>query len=159
MNNKRLDAITPLMGTDLALDYAFGGGFFEDADLTLARRGDHLGASDLVLCSGLDALRQAIANRLKTRQGELAALGHPTYGSRHHELIGQPNVQRTRDLIKLYVLQALRAEPRIEKVISATVVAEQNPPRDTVRIELTLQLIAAPVPLDLVVPFSLGSGL
>jgi phage baseplate assembly protein W len=159
MNGKRLDAITPLMGTDLRLDYALSGGFFEDADLAVERRDDHLGARDLALCSGLDALRQAIANRLKTRQGELAALGHPNYGSRHHELIGQPNVQRTRDLIKLYVLQALRAEPRIEKVLSATVVAEQNPPRDTVRIELTLQVIAAPVPLDLVVPFSLGFGL
>ena len=50
--------------------------------------------------------------------GELAALGHPDYGSRHHELIGEPNVERTRNLIKLYVLQALRREPRIEKVLA-----------------------------------------
>src|SRR5262249_26281739 len=82
------------------------------------------------------------------RRGELAALGHPDYGSRHHELMGEPNIQRTRDLIKLYVLQALAAEPRIEKVLSATVVSEQIPPRDTVRIELKLQVIGAPTPLN-----------
>ena len=68
-----------------------------------------------------DALEQALVNRLKTRKGELAPLGHPDYGSRHHELIGEPNVERTRNLIKLYVLQALRDEPRIEQVLKVDV--------------------------------------
>ncbi len=152
-------AIAPLLGQDLRLDYALAGGFFEDADLASARRADHANARDLEITSGLDTLTQAIANRLKTRKGELAALGHPDYGSRHHELMGQPNVQRTRDLIKLYVLQALNAEPRIEKVLTVTVTPEQNPPRDTVRITLVLQIIGAAVPLNLVVPFSLGVAL
>ncbi len=57
------------------------------------------------------------------------------------------------------MLQALRDEPRIDKVITATVTAEHEPPRDTVRIELSLQVIGAPVPLNLVVPFSLGFAL
>jgi len=93
--------------------------------------------------------------RLKTRQGELAALGHPDYGSRHHELIGEPNVERTRNLIKLYVLQALRQEPRVERVLSAKVMAEHDPPRETVRLELSLRVLGQKAPLNLVLPFSL----
>jgi len=145
-----------LMGRDLRLDYRQSGGFFEDADLAnvksqrSARR-----ERDLATLEGLANLEQAIANRLKTRKGELASLGHPDYGSRHHELIGEPNVERTRDLIKVYVLRALRDEPRIERVLSATVRAEHAPPRDTVRIELKVRVIGEQAPLNLVVPFSL----
>jgi phage baseplate assembly protein W len=148
-----------LLGHDLRLDYAIRGGFFEDADLASGKpRQGVRRERDLLLVDGVDNLTQAIANRLKTRKGELAPLGHPDYGSRHHELIGEPNVARTRNLIKLYVLQALRDEPRIERVITANVRAEQEPPRDVVRIELRLQVIGEAKPLNLVVPFSLGVG-
>jgi phage baseplate assembly protein W len=148
------------MGRDLRLDYTFGGGFFEDADLASATRaGSPVTRRDLAVADGVDAITQAIANRLKTRKGELASLGHSDYGSRHHELIGEPNVQRTRDLIKLYVLQALRDEPRIEKVLRADVAAEHDPPRESVRITLTVRLIRVAVPLNLVVPFSLEASL
>jgi phage baseplate assembly protein W len=156
MAGRDLQAIIPLLGRDLRLDYVLGGGFFEDADLVTARAPG--GEYDLTAATGLDNLEQAIANRLKTRKGELAALGHPDYGSRHHELIGEPNVDRTRNLIKLYVLQALRDEPRIERVLSAVVRAEHTPPRDVVRIELGLRVIGVPTPLNLVIPFSLEPG-
>ena len=150
-----LEQITPFLGRDLRLDYALSGGFFEDADLATRRRREHPGTPrDLDLADGLDAMQQAIANRLKTRRGELTPLGHPEYGSRHHELLGQPNVERTRNLIKLYVLQALRDEPRIAKVLGVTVTPEHAPPRDTVRIALTVELVGEPTPLNLVVPFS-----
>ncbi|HVR99846.1 MAG TPA: GPW/gp25 family protein [Thermoanaerobaculia bacterium] len=150
----------PILGRDLRLDYAWGGGFFEDADLAENRPPFSKSAGrDIGLASGLDNLTQAIANRLKTRRGELASLGHPDYGSRHHELLGEPNVERTRNLIKLYVLQALRHEPRIEKVLKADVRAEHSPPRDSVRIELSVRVTGEPVPLNLVVPFSLEVGL
>ncbi|MBL8484562.1 MAG: GPW/gp25 family protein, partial [Rhodocyclaceae bacterium] len=124
-------SLAPFLGRDLRLDYALGQGFFEDADLSPERRGVE---RDLRLVDGVDNLTQALANRLKTRKGELAALGHPDYGSRHHELIGEPNVARTRNLIKLYILQALRDEPRIERVLAADVKAEHEPPRDSVRV-------------------------
>jgi phage baseplate assembly protein W len=116
---------------------------------------ERLAQRDVRLTDGVDNLTQAIANRIKTRRGELAPLGHPGYGSRHHELIGEPNVERTRNLIKLYILQALRDEPRIEKVLSVTVRAEQNPPREKVRIELSVRVKGEPTPLNLVLPFSL----
>jgi phage baseplate assembly protein W len=142
-----------LLGRDLLLDYALGA-FYEDADLSVAFRSGPGGLTDLRVADAVPAIAQAIANRLKTRKGELAPLGHPEYGSRHHELIGEPNVDRTRNLIKLYVLQALRHEPRIERVLRADVRADHDPPRETVRIVLTVKLISEPTPLDLVVPFS-----
>jgi phage baseplate assembly protein W len=151
-----LERVTPHLGRDLRLDYTFGGGFFEDADLASGTRtGAPATTHDLAVAEGIPAITQAIANRLKTRKGELTALGHPDYGSRHHELIGEPNVERTRDLIKLYVLQALRDEPRIEKVLRADVVAEHVPPRDSVRVTLSVRLIREATPLNLVIPFSL----
>ena len=93
-----------------------------------------------------------------TRRGELAALGHPGYGSRHHELIGEPNVARTRNLIKLHVLNALNEEPRVQKGLDCKVYATHDPPRDQVRIEASLRLIDRHEPLNLVVPFSLEGG-
>jgi len=160
MNKKRtVETLAPYLGRDLRLDYALGMGFFEDADLSPVVKPRRAGQHDLSLIDGVDNLTQALANRLKTRKGELAALGHPNYGSRHHELIGEPNVDRTRNLIKLYILQALRDEPRIERVLSAKVRAEHDPPRDTVRIELELRVQGEPVPLNLVLPFSLEVSL
>ena len=160
---RTLDTLKPFQGRDLQLQYALRQGYFEDADLVPVRAG---GAGpgqgiqrDLALTDGIDNFTQAVANRLKTRQGELAALGHPNYGSRHHELLGEPNVDRTRNLIKLYVLQALRDEPRIEKVLEVKVSAEHNPPRDTVRIVMTVRVLGQPAPLNLVLPFSLEVSL
>lgn len=148
-----------LMGIDLKLDYALGGGFFEDADLASATDpGAAKRTRDLVTVESVGAIRQAIANRLKTRRGELAALGHADYGSRHHELIGEPNSERTRNLIKFFVLAALRQEPRIDKVLALTVRPDREPPRDLVRIEATVRLIGVQAPLNLVVPFSLEAG-
>ncbi|HET7504978.1 MAG TPA: GPW/gp25 family protein [Kofleriaceae bacterium] len=150
----RIEDVGPQMGTDLQLTWATRGGLFEEADLAHRRVA---GRRDLEVAESVDNIVQALVNRLMTRRGELAPLGHPDYGSRHHELIGEPNVVRTRNLIKLYVLQALRDEPRIEKVLRATVSAEHQPPREVVRIELELKLISAAVPVNLIVPFSLES--
>ena len=160
---RTLDTLRPYQGRDLRLDYALHQGYFEDADL-VAARGPSVGKTsglqrDLALLDGIDNFTQAVANRLKTRQGELAALGHPTYGSRHHELLGEPNLPRTRNLIKLYVLQALRDEPRIERVRELQVRPEHQPPRDSVRIELTVRVLGEPAPLNLVLPFSLEVSL
>src|SRR3954471_24170247 len=69
---------------------------------------------DLATVDGRDSLRQALVNRLRTRRGELAPLGHPTYGSRLFTLLGRPNTDTMRNLAKLFVLEALAEEPRIE---------------------------------------------
>ena len=147
------------LGTDLALSFAGPSGYFEDADLVPAREPGRVAVPvDLEIASGVPSAVQFLVDRLKTQQGELQALGHPEYGSRHHELIGEPNVDRTRNLIKLYVLEALRHEPRIEKILSAKVYATSSPPRDTVQIDLTVLLLGDDTPLNFVVPFSLAVG-
>ena len=156
---RTLETLKPFQGRDLQLQYALRQGYFEDADLQAARVPGQGVLRDLMLVDGVDNFTQAIANRLKTRKGELAALGHADYGSRHHDLMGEPNVARTRNLIKLYVLQALRDEPRIEKVLAVKVGAEHDPPRDTVRIAMTVRVLGQPAPLNLVLPFSLEVAL
>ena len=146
-----LDVLMRRLGTDLALDFPGPSGWWEEADLAVSRR---LGKHDVAVVAGLDAADQLLVNRLKTRRGELAALGHPEYGSRHHELIGEPNTERTRNLIKLHVLACLGHEPRIAEVLSCSVTADPRP-RETVRIVITVRLIDEDAPRNLVVPFSL----
>ena len=125
---------------------------------TTARAGDRTRRADLAVVRDIAAAEQLLANRLKTQRGELASLGHPDYGSRHHELIGQPNVERTRNLIKLYVLEALGREPRIEKVLGVAVYAPHDPPRDQVRIELDVLLIEQDEPAQPRRPVLAGGG-
>jgi phage baseplate assembly protein W len=151
--------LEPRLGADLALSWAGTSGWFEDADLVAERDpGRPIIPVDLSATSGVDSAVQFLVDRLKTQQGELAPLGHPDYGSRHYELIGQPNVDRTRNLIKVYVLEALAQEPRVAKVLSAKVYATASPPRDTVAIDLTVLLLEHDVPINFVVPFSLEVG-
>lgn len=78
-------------------------------------------AWDFVPREGLENLAQAVILRLLTPRGELAALGHPEYGSRVHELIGRENTTPQRNLLKLFILDALKLEPRIEKVVELAV--------------------------------------
>lgn len=76
---------------------------------------------DLATVSGRENLGQAVIIRLLTPQGELGPLGHPEYGSRLHEVIGVPSVETTWNLIKLYILESLRGETRIDKIDQLTV--------------------------------------
>ena len=143
------------LGTDLGLQYAGPTGRYDDADLaTTATTRGATARRDLTLTHGVEAARQMLVNRIQTRRGELAPLGHPRYGSRHHELIGEPHTERTRNLVKLHVLDALRHEPRVAEVVECTVTTRDRQ-RDVVRIDLTIRLIDEPNPLNLVVPFEL----
>jgi phage baseplate assembly protein W len=154
-----LDVLMRRLGADLALSWASTAGAWEDADLIPSfTAGRTPRRKDIAIASEIASAEQLLVNRLKTQKGELAALGHPEYGSRHHELIGQPNVDRTRNLIKLYILEALSHEPRIAKILSCRVWAPHDPPRDQVRIELVVLLLEEDNPLNLVVPFSLEVG-
>lgn len=71
---------------------------------------------DVDTTTGRANLVQAVINRLLTRRGELARLGHPDYGSRLHELIGELNNLRLRALAEVYIRDCLSQERRIEKV-------------------------------------------
>ena len=101
-----------------------------------------------VTATGSDNLAQAVILRLLTPVGELAALGHPDYGSRLHEVLGRPNSATTRSLVRLHILTALAAEPRIAAVsrvdvapasgrphhVTVTLAVQPQPPADVVEI-------------------------
>jgi phage baseplate assembly protein W len=96
---------------------------------------------DLATTAGRPNLGQAIAMRLLTPRGELTELGHPEYGSRLHELIGVPNTETRRSLAKLFVLESLAQEPRIEKVVRCDVIPAPGS-RDRVDVQLEVKPVA-----------------
>ena len=73
-------------------------------------------SGDLQTVSARANLGQAIINRLFTRKGELTKLGHPGYGSRLYQLIGELNNTRVKGLAELYIRESLAAEERIEAI-------------------------------------------
>ena len=114
-------------------------------------------ARDLTTVMGKANLVQSLILRLMTERGELEVLGHPTYGSRHHRLIGEPNTEGNRNLIKLYVLECLRQEPRLEAIQRVDVnPGEGRENRDKVVVSITVLARSIPDPLSFVVPFSFG---
>jgi len=112
---------------------------------------------DLETLTGLDNLRQALLLRFLTPQGEMEILGHPTYGSRLYELLGELNIERNHNRAKMYVLQALALEPRVGKVLSVNV-TQNRAVRDQMDINIWLTPIDSDTPLNLVFPFFLEGG-
>ncbi len=109
------------LGTDLAVAPFLVAHDASAMDLTLAakpirgRLGNGLRAPalDFGTISGRENLAHALLLRLLTPHGSLAALGHATYGSRLHELIGRPKTSALRDLCRAYVLEVVAQEPRV----------------------------------------------
>jgi phage baseplate assembly protein W len=131
------------------------------ADLRLHQVGGSLDltpddAGDLDLAEAADNISQALTLRLLVRQGELAPLGWPDYGSRLHELIGQPNVTRTRALLMSFAQAAVEQDPRVDKVLDVRALVLGGE-RDVVRLELDILVITQPDPLNLVLDLSLES--
>ena len=106
--------------------------------------------TDFDLITGRENLAQAIIMRLLTPRGELSALGHPTYGSRLHELVGSNNTATNLALARLYILESLKQESRIEK-INQLLIEPAPGSRDRVNIFLEVFPINAPaVPVSFV---------
>jgi phage baseplate assembly protein W len=147
----------PRMGVDLRLleDLGHQAGLDRGSDLLTSENGG-LGV-DLATLEGTDNLRQALLLRFLTPQGELAALGHPEYGSRLYELIGELNSQANRNRAKMFVLQSLAGEPRIGKVEELQVTQGLGD-RNRVDVRMRLRPIDSDSPLDLVFPFFLEGG-
>lgn len=108
---------------------------------------------DLTVIGGRDNLGQAIVMRLLTPRGELTALAHPDYGCRIWELVGRPNTETTRNLMKLHILEALAAEPRIASIEEVSVDAVPGT-RGTVSVEVRVIPAAATTPV-VIGPFTL----
>lgn len=104
---------------------------------------------DLRAVQGRENLAQALILRLLTMKGDLAVLGHPQYGSRLVSLIGRLNNDATRNLARLYTLEALVEEPRVKHVLDLAVQVVDSSP-DTIRISFSV------VPVDDSDPLALG---
>jgi len=124
------------------------------ADLQIVERAGGLdllrdAGADLALAAGNDNIAQALALRLRVRKGELGSLGWSDYGSRLHELLGEPNNTRTHVKLMAFARAALEQDPRVLEVsaIEAKVLPGE---RDVVRLLLEIILIDAPNPLNLV---------
>ncbi|MFC1803893.1 GPW/gp25 family protein [Thermoproteota archaeon] len=99
-------------------------------------------------------LAQAIIMRLNTMQGELTELGHSSYGSRLHEIIGEPNNERTREFIRIYTLECVNRDPRVEEVLSINV--EKNTgDQNRVNIDISVKAFGLTSILNIVFPFYL----
>ena len=120
----------------------------QDQETRTSAGGRVVRVRDLSVSSDLDNLRQAIEIRLLTPKGELAPLGHADFGSRLPDLIGQPNTETNRNLAKLYVIEALKQERRIEKIVSVDVTPAPGQ-RQLIRIFLQVKAIGVQSVIDL----------
>jgi len=112
------------------------------------------GRIDLATVVADDNLKQALLLRFLTRRGELESLGHPAYGSRLFDLLGERNTLANRNRAKLYVLEALAMEPRVAEVLRVTVETNRAEPTQ-IDISVSLRPIYADTALNLVFPFFL----
>jgi len=131
-----------LFGTDIRLMDGAGG-------LDFSLEGPAGASGDLWLAVGNDNAVQALTLRLRVHKGELANLGWPEYGSRLHELIGEPDLARTHLKAQTFARDAVEADPRVKKVESVDVVSIPGE-RGVLRLAMAVQLIDQPTPLDLV---------
>jgi phage baseplate assembly protein W len=70
--------------------------------------------TDIAVFEDRENLAQALTLRLLIPRGSLKDLGHANYGSRLHELIGRQKNDTNRNLCRLFVLEAVAQEPRVE---------------------------------------------
>jgi phage baseplate assembly protein W len=108
---------------------------------------------ELETVAGLDNLAQALTLRLIVYRGDLGQLGHLRYGSKVKELLGEPLDRTNLELLRRYVRQALKEDPRVEDVTAVAARARAGAPGvvdvaatvkaisgETVQVELALDL-------------------
>ena len=111
---------------------------------------------DLNTTTGRANLVQAVINRLLTRKGELTSLGHPDYGSRLHELVGELNNLRLRALAEVYIRDCLGQERRIEKVRYVTFEPpERGIDRNVLKVTIGISAVGEPQDLTIIVPINI----
>jgi phage baseplate assembly protein W len=146
------DVAAPQLLTDIALRFVRSDALsiydVQDEERRITSGGRIVRLRDLAVVSDLDNLRQAVEIRLLTPKGELAALGHADYGSRLPDLIGRPNTETNRNLAKLYVIEALKQERRIQKIVAVDVSTVPGQ-RHLIRIFVSVQSIGEQTVIDL----------
>lgn len=136
-----------LFGTDIGLHDAAGG-------VDFGLQGPVGASGDIARASGNSNIVQALTLRLRVQKGELALLGWPDFGSRLHELIGEPDLPRTRLKAQVFARDAVEADPRVLKVESVDTVRLPGE-RQILRLAMLVQVISLPQPLNLVFELAL----
>ena len=109
---------------------------------------------DLSAVAGRENLAQSLILRLLTRQGALAPLGHPGYGTRLVELIGLLNNETTRNLARLYTVEGIAQEKRVLSLLDLAVDTPDGQP-DTIRIAFSVLPLDDDQPLALALEINL----
>lgn len=139
------------LGTDLSLDLIDSRALsiyrVDQGERRTVSGGRGLRVRDFGTVTGRNNLGQALTARLLTPKGELTPLGHPEYGSRLHEVIGSPNTPNTRNLAKLFVIETLKQERRVEKIVRVDVT-----PHPVNRFLILIAIEVRPVGEDTVLP-------
>lgn len=153
-------ASRPILAADLALTRYVGtasaaplpsADSWGGLDLRVVGRGS---LDDLSTVDDRANLGQALTLRLLTLKGVLAPLGHPDYGCRLVSLIGRLNNETTRNLARLYVIEAVKAEPRVAGLTALRVDPAPGQP-DRILIDLTVKPLGDGDPLSLALEFAL----
>ena len=123
------------LGKDLLLTPRFAADEWDVLDLTTqppaaVYRDESV---DLAATDGVSTLRQALVMRLLTPRGSLRELGHASYGSRLHELVGESDSETLRARARAFVIQAIRQEQRA-KLADVVVTRPTASEPDTLRI-------------------------
>jgi phage baseplate assembly protein W len=146
-------ALTRYVGTPAAvpLDSADSWGSLDVSVVPGGRGGLKTPAAvqDLGRVDGRANLAQALILRLITPRGSLAQLGHPSYGSRLVSLVGELNNETTRNLARLYTLEALAEEPRVKQPVQDLSVQSLETSPDVLRIGFSVLPIDDSDPLAL----------
>ena len=117
-------------------------------------QGTNEATMDIAAVSGRENLAQSLVLRLLTPKGSLAPLGHPDYGSRLPELIGRLNTDTTRNLARLYTIEAVGQEVRVRTLLDLAVGVVADQP-DTIRMTLSVLPIDDDDPLALTLEVTL----
>lgn len=113
-------------------------------------------SGDVQTVAGRANLAQAIVNRLFTRKGSLARLGHSNYGSRLYELIGEPNNVRVRGLAELYIRESLAQERRVGAITGIAFAAPtRGYTRNLLEITISVKPVGEAAELTFVIPLNL----
>lgn len=141
----------PHLGNDLLVTPFFQENEWDTVDLVPDPQGTPYRDEpvDLARVRGVENLQQALILRLLTPLGSLRDLGHATYGSRLHELIGQENVPASRLRARAFVLQAIAQERRVEQVLSLEIADVTADAPDVLRIAARVKPVGGGDPVSL----------
>jgi hypothetical protein len=96
-------------------------------------------SSTIAVAVGLQNLEMQLTHRLNTMRGELAVLGHPTYGSLIPSMIGKVDSDYWLERIKLEARMTIIEDPRISSIASLTLLVEA----DVIRIEVQAHIVGS----------------